>query len=227
MFASLYYDAAKSEWQIRSWGDGKDLWWTAKEGLVVDADLAASDETLSFDCVYGILDLNGDGFQDVVIRCKEITLSDAGRAKIEDSTVLYDLSNGQFKPKRITDPSEALGLTGKVCKPTIHSWLCRLPGYMTATSGQNAALDQMFPKAHAACREFKCFQSIKKSMSMEDVVRQSGIPDELGGSGIAIFLYHLDDGSIVAIGATGPTGPLLYANRIAPSGKSSPLFASE
>ena len=43
---------------------------------------------------------------------------------------------------------------------------------------------------------------------------------ELGGSGINIFIYHLDDGSIVSIGAAD-TGPLLYANHIASSGKSS------
>jgi hypothetical protein len=26
VFASLYYDAAKFAWRVRSWGDGKDLW---------------------------------------------------------------------------------------------------------------------------------------------------------------------------------------------------------
>jgi hypothetical protein len=227
MFASLYYDAPKSAWQIRPWGDGKDLWWTGNDGLVVDMDVDNGGDTFSYDCVYGIVDLHGDGFQNVVIRCKEITLNETGRAKIEDSTVLYSLSDGQFRPRRVTDPSESLGLTAKVCKPTIQSWLCRLPGYMTATSDQNYALDQMFPKARAACREFKYFRSIKKTMSMEDVVRQAGVPDELGGSGIAIFIYHLDDGSLVAIGAIGPTGPLLYASHIAPTGKVSELFPAE
>lgn len=227
MFASFYFDTAMSGWQIRSWGDGKALWWTTSEGLVVDMDVNNGGDTFSYDCVYGILDLHGNGFQNVVMRCKEITLNEAGRAKIQDATVLYGLSGGQFKPQRITDSSEALGLTAKVCKPTIKSWLCRLPGYMTETSGQNEALDSMFPKAPAASRDFGHFHSIKRSMSMTDVVRQCGVPDELGGSGINIFIYHLDDGSIVAIGATSTTGPLLYANRITSSGKSSPLFPAE
>jgi hypothetical protein len=47
LFASLYFDSSKSAWQIRSWGDGNDPWWTAKEGLVVDMDLAASEEISS------------------------------------------------------------------------------------------------------------------------------------------------------------------------------------
>lgn len=227
MFASLYFDATASAWQIRSWGDGKDPWWTTSDGLVVDMDVNNGGDTFAYECVYGILDLNGNGFQNVIIRCKEITLSETGRAKILDATVLYGLSGGQFKPQRIIDPSEALGLTAKVCKPTIKSWLCRLAGYMTETSGQNEALDSMFPKAPAASRDFAHFRSIKRSMSMADVVRQCGAPDELGGSGINIFIYHLDDGSIVAIGATDTTGPLLYANHIASSGKSTALFPAE
>ena len=66
VFASLYYDAAISLWQIRYWSDGKDPWWAANDGLTVDADIEASDETLSFDCIYGILDIKHDGFQNVV-----------------------------------------------------------------------------------------------------------------------------------------------------------------
>jgi hypothetical protein len=52
-------------------------------------------------------------------------------------------------------------------------------------------------------------------------------PDELGGSGINIFIYHLDDGSLVAIGATGVTGPLLYANHMATTGRASAPFPAE
>lgn len=36
-------------------------------------------------------------------------------------------------------------------------------------------------------------------------------PMNSAASGIAIFVYHLDDGSIVAIGATGANTLLLYA----------------
>lgn len=56
-------------------------------------------------------------------------------------------------------------------------------------------------------------------MSMLDVVRRCGKPDEVGGSGLAIFIYHLQDGSLVVIGATGPATPLLYVTHIATNGK--------
>lgn len=62
---------------------------------------------------------------------------------------------------------------------------------------------------------------------MLEVVGQFGEPDELGGSGINIFIYHLDDGSLVAVGAIGAMAPLLYANHIATTGKTSSLFPAE
>lgn len=147
MFASLYYEETKSTWQVRSWGDGKDLWWTVNDGLIVDFENIGSGDTISFDCVYGILDLRGTGFDDVVIRCKEVSYNDAGRAKIDDSTVLYSSSGGQFNSLRVTNESEAVELTAKICRPNSASILCRLPAYMTVTSGQSAVLDVMFPGA--------------------------------------------------------------------------------
>ena len=36
LLASLRYNSMSSAWEVRPWGDGKDIWWTAKEGLVVD-----------------------------------------------------------------------------------------------------------------------------------------------------------------------------------------------
>jgi hypothetical protein len=227
MFASLYYEETKSAWQVRSWGDGKDLWWTVNDGLVVDFDNIGSGDTISFDCVYGILDLKGNGFDDVVMRCKEVSYNDARRAKIDDSTVLYSSSGRQFKRRRVTDESEAVELTAKICRPNTASMLCKLPAYMTATSGQSAALDVMFPKAPKTVRDLAHFRALKRTMSMSEVVHQCGEPDEIGGSGLIIFIYHLDDGSLVTIGAAGATGPLFYANHIATTGKASALFPAE
>jgi hypothetical protein len=225
VFASLYYDATKFAWRVRSWGDGKDLWWTGDDGVIVGMDVNNGGDTLSFDCVYGIVDVNGDGFQDFVVRCKEITDTDKGRAKVEDSTVLYSLSHGQFQRRLINAPSEVLALTGKICSPKSTHWLCKLPGYMTATLGQNYALDLMFPHAPETSRDIKCFRNLNSSTTMSEVVQRCGIPDELGGSGINIFIYHLDDNSIVAIGAAGITEPLMYAKHTTSTGKSSDLIA--
>ena len=62
---------------------------------------------------------------------------------------------------------------------------------------------------------------------MSEVVHRCGVPDELGGSGIMIFIYHLGDGSILAIGASSESSPLLYASLIATTGKASELIPAQ
>ena len=67
----------------------------------------------------------------------------------------------------------------------------------------------MIPDAPRTARTLDAFKSLHADMTMVDVVRRCGIPDEHHGSGIYIFTYLLDDGSIVAIG-TGDLKSLLY-----------------
>lgn len=52
---------------------------------------------------------------------------------------------------------------------------------------------------------------------MADVVRKCGIPDEHQGSGIAIFIYNMSDGSVVAVG-TSNLKSLFYIDHIAKHG---------
>lgn len=224
LFASLYFNAGKSVWQVRSWGDGKDLWWTGKDGLVVDKDVNDGGEILSFDCIYGIVDAKKPGFQEFISRCKQVTDTEQGRAKVEDATMLYTLAQGEFKPRRIVNESEAAALTAKLCKGNSSSWFCKLPAYMAGTSGQNNVLDEMFPHPPRSTRELTCFRDLRRTMPMVEVVRHCGEPDELGGSGILIFTYHLLDGSLIAIGAADIHEPLRYANHIESTGIISELF---
>jgi len=59
---------------------------------------------------------------------------------------------------------------------------------------------QMFPHAPAKANSVACFRSLTHSMSMRYVVNECGRPDEEAGSGIYIFIYHLQDHSTVVIG---------------------------
>jgi hypothetical protein len=127
LLASLRYNTMSSAWEERRWGDGKPVWWTAKDGLVIDMDVNNGGDTSSFDCAYRIFDLNGDGFQDAVIRCKEVIETGETKPKIADSTVICSLSAGRFKCERIKDESEIASLMAKVCQPSSASALCRLP----------------------------------------------------------------------------------------------------
>lgn len=225
MFASLQYDSQKSAWQIRPWENGKDLWWAAKDGLVVGMDVNNGGDTLSFDCVYGVLSSERKGFDDLAIRCKDVSYQDSGKLKIDDSTVVYSSSSGSFEGLRVNDLSKIASWNGRMCQQDSHSILCKLPFFLTASSGQNAALDELFPNSPKTARDFANFRNLRSNMSMKDIVKLCGEPDEIGGSGISIFMYHLDDGSLIAIGAADTNAHVLYANHIDTDGKSTPLFA--
>jgi hypothetical protein len=74
-------------------------------------------------------------------------------------------------------------------------------------------------------RDLSCFQSIRADMTMVDVVKRCGIPDEHVGSGIYIFVYHLRDGGSVAVG-TPDLKRLFDVTHTDANGKSSTLFAN-
>jgi len=227
VFAPLQYDPKKSAWRVRPWGDGKAPWWAAKDGLIVDVDVNNGGDTISFDCAYGVFGSKKIGFNDVAVRCKEVAYADSGKAKIDDSTLIYSSSDGVFRSRRVSDDSEVAALNTKMCQQHSRSVLCSLPFYLTATAGQSSALDEMVPNPPKTVRELACFRSFTKGTSINDVVKKCGGPDELGGSGINIFVYHLDDGSLVAIGGTGLKSPILYANHIETGGKATSLIATK
>ena len=58
----------------------------------------------------------------------------------------------------------------------------------------------MFPNAPEKAKSTDCFRSLSRDMSVNTVVGKCGRPDEEIGSGIYIFVWHLDDRSTVSIG---------------------------
>jgi hypothetical protein len=65
------------------------------------------------------------------------------------------------------------------------------------------------PNAPKTARDVRCFRTFTAKSAMTDVVRKCGVPDEHQGSGIYIFLYDMNDGSVVVIG-TADLKRLLY-----------------
>ena len=88
-----------------------------------------------------------------------------------------------------------------------------LPRYMR---DQNQLPKGMFTQAPRTARHIEAFRSLTHQMTMAEVVRKCGVPDELQGSGIEIFIYHMKDGSIVVIGTTNIDEGLMYARHVKP-----------
>jgi hypothetical protein len=87
-----------------------------------------------------------------------------------------------------------------------------LPRYMTDIP-QPIPDELEVAGAPSTARKVGCFRSFTHATTMVDVVRKCGIPDEHQGSGIYIFLYDMEDGSVVAIG-TADLKRLFYINHI-------------
>ncbi len=82
------------------------------------------------------------------------------------------------------------------------------------------------PNAPETARHIDAFRSLKRAMTMADVVRQCGPPDLDVGSGFYIFIYNLDDGSTVRV-ETGDLKRLLCVIHDEKSGKRESLLVPE
>jgi hypothetical protein len=89
--------------------------------------------------------------------------------------------------------------------------------------GQPFPPEILIPDAPKTARDIEAFRSLRKTMSMADVVRKCGLPDDLTGSGIHIFVYRLRDRSTVIVGTGGDLKSLLYVQDIDRAGQATPL----
>ena len=71
----------------------------------------------------------------------------------------------------------------------------------------------------------KVFRSIKRRMSMKEVIGLCGEPDGDIGSGIHIYIYKLADGSVVRVG-TPDDKQIMYVVHVAANGKERYLLRS-
>lgn len=94
--------------------------WTARQwnkaySLYLEADPSPGDDVVSADYLFKIKDWNGDGFDDVAVRRREITQVSKRSQKIDDSTTIYKAENGVFVGNAITDPKERERINAELC----------------------------------------------------------------------------------------------------------------
>src|SRR5579862_6566702 len=75
MFSALRYNVATRKWELRNWEMDRMIWWTGKDGFVVDEEaiIEEPNSTVSFDCLYGVIDPDGRGIEAIANRCREAT----------------------------------------------------------------------------------------------------------------------------------------------------------
>ena len=124
ILAAFRYDSGSQKWQIRQFGEGEPRWWMTKVGLVVDKDTAFTAIT-SYKCPYSLTDLNGDGLDDVAIRCREVEEDERKKTHLTDSTVLYSLKSGRFAGEIVTTRDQQLKIWAALCEHSTRNALCR------------------------------------------------------------------------------------------------------
>ncbi|HLW84160.1 MAG TPA: hypothetical protein VKR60_03035 [Candidatus Sulfotelmatobacter sp.] len=116
ILGAFHFESASNRWSLRKWGSEK--------GVVVYAPSDPGGDTISFDCLFEIADVNGDGFDDVVLACREVSEPAKGERKITDSTDVYSFKGGQFADTPVTATAERERLWSQLCKKSPGSRLC-------------------------------------------------------------------------------------------------------
>lgn len=201
------------------------IWWTAQDGMVVDADiLDGADGTVSFVCLYGLIESRAASTDQVASRCRELTEVTGGKTIATDVTVIYALHDGVLRVTPVTTVSEVKDVTSQLCRRKSANAICRLAPASTYNSQQLTMLG-MFPNAPKTRREMDCFRSLHHDLSIYSLVDKCGRPDSGGGNAVGFFEYRLDDGSKVTIHWTDMQH-ILDVEQSDKSGKTRTLLAS-
>lgn len=104
--ASFEYELGKG-WTARQWNKAYSLY--------LEGDPSPGDNVVSADYLFKIKDWNGDGFDDVAVRRREVTQVAKRSQKIDDSTTIYKAENGALIGHAITDPKERERINAELC----------------------------------------------------------------------------------------------------------------
>lgn len=115
--ASFEYEPGKG-WVARQWDKAYSLY--------LEADPEPDDNVVSAHYLFKIRDWNGDGFEDVAVRRREVTQVAKRKQEVDDSTTIYEVENGTFLGHAITDSKEREEINAELCNDSKLSF-CKQP----------------------------------------------------------------------------------------------------
>lgn len=104
--ASFEYEPGKG-WIARQWDKAYSLY--------LEGDPEPDDNVASADYLFKIKDWNGDRFDDVAVRRREVTQVAKPSQKIDDSTTMYEAEKGVLVGRAITDPKKREQINAELC----------------------------------------------------------------------------------------------------------------
>jgi hypothetical protein len=115
--ASFEYEPGEG-WAARQWDKAYSLY--------LEADPSPGDDVVSADYLFKIKDWNGDGFDDVAVRRREISQVAKRRQETDDSTTIYKSENRTLVGHAITDSKERKAINAELCSDSEFSF-CKQP----------------------------------------------------------------------------------------------------
>jgi hypothetical protein len=115
LLGSFRFDSTDATWKIRSWGEKDDA-------ILIGSDYSVgTEEDSKDDCLFKFADFNGDGFDDLAVRCLVIT--EQGKT-LEDTTTIYTIQHGQPQVIAVKEPRQLATVREKLCTDVKKSRLC-------------------------------------------------------------------------------------------------------
>jgi hypothetical protein len=115
LLSSFRLDPTEARWKVRTWSDkGTDI-------LIGSDYSVGTEEDSKYDCLLKFADFNGDGFDDLAVRCLAVT--EQGKI-IEDTTTIYTIQRGQPHALTVEDRQQLAVIRDQLCVDAKNSKLC-------------------------------------------------------------------------------------------------------
>jgi hypothetical protein len=115
LLSSFRFDSTEAKWKVRTWSD-------KNTGIVIRSDYSVgTDEDSRDDCLFKFADFNGDGYDDLAVRCLIITRE--GKI-LDDTTTIYTIQRGQPQVLAVKDPRQLATIRDQLCVGAKKSKLC-------------------------------------------------------------------------------------------------------
>ena len=109
------FDSTEAKWKVRTWSE-------KSTDILIGSDYSVdAEENFKDDCLFKFADFNGDGFDDLAVRCLAIT--EEGKI-LEDTTTIYTIQHGQPQVLTVKDRQQLATLRDQLCVDAKKSKLC-------------------------------------------------------------------------------------------------------
>jgi hypothetical protein len=113
--SSFRLDSADAKWKVRTWSEKNT------EILIGSDYTVENEENSKDDCLFKFADFNGDGFDDLAVRC--LTITEQGKI-LEDKTTVYTIQHGQPQVLTVKDRQLLATIRDQLCVDAKKSKLC-------------------------------------------------------------------------------------------------------